>query len=148
MDVITVLPYVSHLLTEFHWLIDNGFNEKVADLFAEDAVVEAPGIKLTGHNEISHFYSDQIRFRSVTTRHYWSNLRVTVAGEVIVAEANMMTIFQNMSSEAKPIMFRAGHLKDKILFGGIESKFVYRRLVIQFEGPIAESKRVATGYTA
>jgi hypothetical protein len=143
MDVITVLPYVSNLLTEFHWLIDNGLNVRVADLFTEDAIVEAPGIKLRGRHEISDFYSNPVQFRSITTRHYWSNLRVTIDGGVVVAEANMMTIFQNVNGGATPIMLRSGHLKDRIIFGGIESKFAARRLIIQFEGPIAESNRIA-----
>lgn len=140
-DPTSVFLYVSRMLTEFHWLIDNRQNNKIAELYAEDAVVaiDAMSVRLNGRKEIDDFYRHQTRFMQAITRHFWSNLRIELEGDMVNAEANFFTIFRPAAGDTDTLMIRVGRSTDRIMFAGLNSKFKSRSLTIQFEGPLGKT---------
>ncbi len=126
---------IAALLTEFCWCVDNGQGELVANLFVEEATVDAPHFNLAGRPEIHAWFAG--RSGTKLSRHCWSNLRITPAEtDRYRVESNLMT-----SSGVLPAPQHQGRMAvcssiDEVVFENGAALFASRTLAIIFEGAI------------
>lgn len=85
---------IQALLTEWAYLIDHGQAAAVVELFTADASFDSAGMLSQGRAELAaRFERRQARER--TSRHVWSNLRLTALGPDLVQGEAILTVFRH-----------------------------------------------------
>ncbi len=121
---------VEQLLSEFCHRIDNGLGATIHELFADDGRVETPAFVLTGKPEIETFFTARSANKGRISRHYWSNLRLTVDGDRVDAITNVMTAV----NEGGRQQLMGGSSFDSFLKTPDGWAFTSRRLELIFSG--------------
>lgn len=136
-----VITAIGALLTEFCWRVDHGEGRRVADLFTQDGSVTSPHFHEVGREEIGALYQSRADAGGRLTRHFWSNLRVTPAGEGRFGA----TSYTMTAVGAPPAPVTGGDLvlaiaSDVIAFEDGRPLFASRSLAVSFEGRITSKE--------
>jgi hypothetical protein len=70
---------IESLIVEYAWLLDHGEAMHLADLFAEDAILELPRGQYAGREAIAAFGRERAKLARIT-RHVCSNIRLRPLG--------------------------------------------------------------------
>ncbi|ABQ68655.1 hypothetical protein Swit_2296 [Rhizorhabdus wittichii RW1] len=124
------------LLHEFCWRADMGMGDRIAELFTDDATVDAPHFQLAGRAEIHDWFSARAKPGERKVRHILSNLRFDerADGTMGVTAYAMVTMLLPTGEAAKVAV---GTSTDELRFDGQRALFAARRLDIAFEGRFA-----------
>jgi hypothetical protein len=127
---------IEALLSEFYWRLDHPGSGTVADLFTEAGTIVTPRFELAGRAAIAQWFATRAQR---TTRHHWSNLRLTRAADGSVAvDAYLSTAAAPASaaSAAAEVMISETH---DIVVRDEEGawQFAARKLSVVFEGRLS-----------
>jgi len=127
---------IEALLSEFYWRLDHPGSGTVADLFTEAGTIVTPRFELAGRAAIAQWFAARAQR---TTRHRWSNLRLTRAADRSVAvDAYLSTAAAPASaaSAAAEVMISETH---DIVVRDEEGawQFAARKLSVVFEGRLS-----------
>lgn len=128
---------ISALLTEFCWCADNDRGDIVAELFTEDAVVDAPQFRLVGKDAIAASFTG--RSGTKLSQHNWSNLRVTPLAEgKYRVESNMINGVGVLRAPQYRGRIVLATSVDEVIFDDSDRPlFASRTLHIAFDGILA-----------
>src|SRR6195256_1698615 len=127
---------IEALLSEFYWRLDHPGSGTVADLFTEAGTIVTPRFELAGRAAIAQWFAARAQR---TTRHRWSNLRLTRAADRSVAvDAYLSTAAAPVSaaSAAAEVMISETHDIDVRDEQGAW-QFAARNLSVVFEGRLS-----------
>jgi ketosteroid isomerase-like protein len=105
---------IRDLLERYCRYIDDCSSSKIADLFTEDAVLEAMGRRLVGRNEIVAFLPAEpgvVRERPVT-QHLLSNVVIERSGQDLRAESDWAMLRRNQEGGVDVVL--AGRFRDRL----------------------------------
>ena len=127
---------IEALLTEFYWRLDHPGSGTVADLFTESGTIVTPRFELAGRAAIAQWFAARAQR---TTRHRWSNLRLTrTADGKVAVDAYLSTAAAPASaaSGATEVMINETH---DIVVRDEEGawQFAARNLSVVFEGRLS-----------
>ena len=128
---------IEALLSEFYWRLDHPGSGTVADLFTEAGTIVTPRFELAGRAAIAQWFATRAQR---TTRHHWSNLRLTRAADGSVAvDAYLSTAAAPASaaaSAAAEVMISETH--DIVVRDEQGAwQFAARKLSVVFEGRLS-----------
>ena len=127
---------IEALLSEFYWRLDHPGSGTVADLFTEAGTIVTPRFELAGRAAIAQWFAARAQR---TTRHRWSNLRLTRAADRSVAvDAYLSTAAAPVSaaSAAAEVMISETH--DIVVRDEQGAwQFAARNLSVVFEGRLS-----------
>lgn len=127
---------IEALLSEFYWRLDHPGSGTVADLFTEAGTIVTPRFELAGRAAIAQWFAARAQR---TTRHRWSNLRLTRAADRSVAvDAYLSTAAAPASaaSAAAEVMISETH--DIVVRDEKGAwQFAARKLSVVFEGRLS-----------
>ena len=128
---------IEALLSEFYWRLDHPGSGTVADLFTEAGTIVTPRFELAGRAAIAQWFATRAQR---TTRHHWSNLRLTRAADRSVAvDAYLSTAAAPASaaaSAAAEVMISETH--DIVVRDEKGAwQFAARKLSVVFEGRLS-----------
>ena len=128
---------IGALLSEFYWRLDHPGSGTVADLFTEAGTIVTPRFELAGRAAIAQWFAARAQR---TTRHRWSNLRLTRAADRSVAvDAYLSTAAAPASaaaSAAAEVMISETH--DIVVRDEKGAwQFAARKLSVVFEGRLS-----------
>jgi len=127
---------IEALLSEFYWRLDHPGSGTVADLFTEAGTIVTPRFELAGRAAIAQWFAARAQR---TTRHRWSNLRLTrAAGRCVAVDAYLSTAAAPTSaaSAAAEVMISETH--DMVVRDEQGAwQFAARNLSVVFEGRLS-----------
>lgn len=120
------------LLQHYAQTADRNEPERFAALFTEDAVIEGPGFRLEGREQIRHVPGMLARqYRG--TMHCVLNQVVTIEGDAAQGESYCMAYHRYDAEDGRPMTLDwAIRYQDRFVRSGSDWRFAHRRLLVQW----------------
>ena len=127
---------IEALLSEFYWRLDHPGSGTVADLFTEAGTIVTPRFELAGRAAIAQWFATRAQR---TTRHQWSNLRLTRAADGSVAvDAYLSTAAAPVSAASAAAEVMISETRDIVVRDEEGAwQFAARKLSVVFEGRLS-----------
>jgi hypothetical protein len=127
---------IEALLSEFYWRLDHPGSGTVADLFTEAGTIVTPRFELAGRAAIAQWFATRAQR---TTRHHWSNLRLTRAADGSVAvDAYLSTAAAPASAASAAAEVMISETRDIVVRDEEGAwQFAARKLSVVFEGRLS-----------
>jgi hypothetical protein len=127
---------IEALLSEFYWRLDHPGSGTVADLFTEAGTIVTPRFELAGRAAIAQWFATRAQR---TTRHHWSNLRLTRAADGSVAvDAYLSTAAAPASAASAAVEVMISETHDIVVRDEEGAwQFAARKLSVVFEGRLS-----------
>jgi uncharacterized protein (TIGR02246 family) len=93
---------IERLSTEYCWLIDHGYADRVAELFTDDAVLSVGGSEVSGIVDIRRHLDERAKNREIRSRHVVTNIRLVNESAGRVRGTTIMTIYRSIGESGKP----------------------------------------------
>ena len=124
---------IEALIVEYAWVLDHGEAARLADLFAEGAILELPRGRYAGKEAIAAFGRERAK-AARTTRHVCSNIRLRPLGPDKVEGTVVFTSYRHdgeglVAPEAQAV----GDWHDVYVRDAGRWRFAERRVVLVFE---------------
>jgi hypothetical protein len=129
---------IEALLTEFYWRLDHADAGSVAELFIERGTLVTPHGALAGREQIGRWFAGRTSGGLRVTRHSWSNLRLSGAGQGrVTLEAHVLTAAAPSSAQ-QPIEIMFGDTTDLVVKDALSGwMFESRRLDVALQGQMS-----------
>ncbi|MGD9598385.1 MAG: nuclear transport factor 2 family protein [Steroidobacteraceae bacterium] len=126
------------LVQQYASAVDRNDGALFASLFLEDAVVEGPGFRFAGHEQL-RAVPGQLAQQFRGTMHCVFNQLVTIAGDSASGETYCIASHGLVDDAGRPMTLDwAIRYQDRFVRRGAEWRIAYRRLVVQWTrtGPV------------
>jgi 3-phenylpropionate/cinnamic acid dioxygenase small subunit len=138
-DTLSIRLAIEELNSEFAWALDNGEYHRLDALFTEDVHYVSGKRTLEGSTAIRDFFENRAQLGPRSTRHMWTNLRITGNIDSTVQTTSVWLTFAAnapLPLESVPV-FQVADFFDTFVLTGKGWRISERRIVSTFRNPDA-----------